>query len=175
MTQTLSVSGQLRPKDLRRLTKVTRGGTVGPTALYYAGVTAPIISASLALAVKELAAVADFTPYWQLMVPAFAAAFGGIAWYVIFTRWAYRHRAGRGTEGELETGITANAAGLCVRRGDVETRIGWPAVTGLAAGNRYLAISVRGTDALIIPDTWFGGDRAARDAFAAYLRERTSP
>ncbi len=172
MTQTFSVSGQLRPKDLRRLTRVARGGTVGPTALYYAGVTAPIISASLALAVKELARSAGFTPYWQLMVPAFAAAFGGIAWYVIFTRWAYRHGAGRGTEGELETGITADETGLCVRRGDVETRIGWRAVTGLAAKDRYLSLSIRGSDALIIPDAWFGKDRAARDAFAAYLRDK---
>lgn len=175
MTDTLSVSGQLRPKDLRRLTKVSRGGTVGPTALYYAGVTAPIITASLALVVKEGARHAGFTPYWQLMVPAFAAAFGGIAWYLIFTRWAYRHRAGRGTEGELETGIIANEAGLCVRRGDIETRIGWPAVTDLVAKDHYLSISVRGSDALIIPDAWFGKDRAGRDSFAAYLRSRIAP
>jgi len=39
MTQTMSISGTLSKKDIRRLTRASRSGTVGPTTVYYAGVT----------------------------------------------------------------------------------------------------------------------------------------
>ena len=35
MTKPLRISGLLREKDVRRLTRLTRGGSVGPTAVYY--------------------------------------------------------------------------------------------------------------------------------------------
>ena len=47
------VSGQLRDKDTRRLVSETRSSSIGPTALYYAGVTAPVISAGMALVARN--------------------------------------------------------------------------------------------------------------------------
>ena len=49
MSESVKTSGLLTEKDVKRLARLTRGGTVGPTAVYYAGVTAPVISAGMAL------------------------------------------------------------------------------------------------------------------------------
>ncbi|MFN3912910.1 hypothetical protein [Hyphomonas sp.] len=53
MSEFLSVSGRLKSRDLKRLIRMSRTGTVGPTTLYYAGLTAPIISASVALLARQ--------------------------------------------------------------------------------------------------------------------------
>ncbi|MGB3625119.1 MAG: hypothetical protein WA989_04805, partial [Henriciella sp.] len=47
--QPFCASGRLRDKDIKRLVNKTRSSNIGPTALYYAGVTAPVISSGVAL------------------------------------------------------------------------------------------------------------------------------
>ena len=75
MSDPLRISGLLREKDVKRLTRLTRGGSVGPTTVYYAGVTAPIISASMAVMVREAMRLAGLSDYWQWFISALVAAF----------------------------------------------------------------------------------------------------
>ncbi|MEQ9436270.1 YcxB family protein [Hyphomonas sp.] len=172
MSQTLNISGLLREKDVKRLTRLTRGGSVGPTAVYYAGVTAPIISASMAVMVREAMRLVGLSPYWQWFISAFIAAFAGIAWYLIFIRWSYRHKHGRGTEMTLSTDITLGDDQIIVRRGGIETRIDWSCISSVKAERRHVAVLVNGADSLIIPDAWFGKDKSARAAFISRLQEK---
>ena len=165
MSQTLSISGLLREKDVKRLTRLTRGGSVGPTAVYYAGVTAPIISASMAVMVREAVRLVGLSPYWQWFISALVAAFAGIAWYLIFIRWSYRHKHGRGTLADDQ---------VIVRRGGIETRIDWSCISSVQSGRRHVAVLVNGADSLIIPDAWFGKDKSARAAFISRLQEKAA-
>ncbi|MDP3458983.1 MAG: YcxB family protein [Hyphomonas sp.] len=174
MSESLSVSGRLSSRDLKRLVRMSRSGTIGPTALYYAGVTAPIISASVALLAKDLARSLGWGPFSQLLASANLAAFAGIAWYVIFMRWSYRNRPGRGTERSLDTQVTASPDGLAVRRGPVETRVAWAGVRKVTPGKAHLAVFIDGADTLIIPDNWFGQDAARRAAFLEFVTSRVS-
>tara|TARA_R110002072_G_scaffold224091_1_gene381184 strand:+ start:23 stop:550 length:528 start_codon:yes stop_codon:yes gene_type:complete len=174
MSDPLRISGLLREKDVKRLTRLTRGGSVGPTAVYYAGVTAPIISASMAVMVREAMRLIGLSDYWQWFISAMVAAFAGIAWYLIFIRWSYRHKFGRGTEMTLSTDITLDDDQLIVRRGGIETRIDWSAVASVKTGRSHAAVLVNGADALIIPDTWFGKDKSARIAFVSRLQEKAA-
>ncbi len=174
MSESLSVSGRLSSRDLKRLVRMSRSGTIGPTALYYAGVTAPIISASVALLAKDLARSLGWGPFSQLLASANLAAFAGIAWYVIFMRWSYRNRPGRGTELTLDTQVTASPDGLAVRRGPVETRVAWAGVRKVTPGKAHVAVFIDGADTLIIPDNWFGQDAARRAAFLEFVTSRVS-
>lgn len=174
MSEFLSVSGRLKSRDLKRLVRMSRSGTVGPTTLYYAGLTAPIISASVALLARQAADALGWDTYSQVMASATLAAFAGITWYAIFMRWSYRHRPGRGTEGSHETGIQASADGLIVRRGAVETRISWDGVRKVSSNKGHLAVFVEGADMLIIPDDWFGRDSARCAAFKDYVTAKVS-
>jgi len=174
MSESLSVSGRLSSRDLKRLVRMSRTGTIGPTALYYAGLTAPIISASVALLAKDVARALGWDSLSQLLVSANLAAFAGIAWYIIFMRWSYRNRPGRGTERSLDTEVTASGEGLVVRRGLVETRIAWAGVRKVTPGKAHLAVFLDGADMLIIPDTWFGEDSARRAAFLEFVTSRAS-
>ena len=125
MTEPLTVTGLLTEKDVRKLTRLARGGTVGPTAVYYAGVTAPIISASMSVLMRNAMIMVGASPHWQWLIAAFVAAFAGIAWYLIFIRWSYRHAHGRGTETKLETCIALEEDGLVIRRGGHHTSRVW--------------------------------------------------
>ncbi|MEM1105226.1 MAG: YcxB family protein [Pseudomonadota bacterium] len=175
MTPILTVSGILGEKDIKRLTALTRTSTVGPTATYYAGVTAPIISAAMAIFSKTAFQGAGVSAYWTFMLSAMLAAVAGIVWYLIFMRWSYRHSAGRGLELTAPTQVSAGREALAVRRGPVETRIDWEAVTAVHVKPGYVAVLANGADALVIPDRWFGKDAGARKAFLACLSARGAP
>jgi hypothetical protein len=172
MTDRLRVSGLLSEKDVKRLTRLSRGGNVGPTALYYAGVTAPIISASVSAMVRSNLLQAGFAPYYQWFFSALIAAVAGIVWYLIFVRWSYRHSHGRGTELTEKTQIEADDAGLTVRRAGIATTIDWASVESCTINAKHAALRVRGADAIIIPDAWFGEDKTLRKAFHARLKEK---
>ena len=174
MSESLSVSGRLKSRDLKRLIRLSRSGTVGPTTLYYAGLTAPIISASVALLAQDTAVSLGWDAYSQMMTSASLAVFAGITWYVIFMRWSSRPRPGRGTESSHETSVQASPEGLVVRRGAVETRIAWDGVRKVSSNNGHLAVFVEGADMLIIPDDWFGRDSARCAAFKDYVTAKVS-
>ncbi len=175
MSEHVTASGLLTEKDVKRLTRLTRGGTVGPTAVYYAGVTAPVISAGMGLLTRTAFEHIGMSEYWQWLLSALIAAFAGITWYLIFIRWSYRHRYGRGTEMTIETNIKAGAEGITVRRGDISTNIGWSAVESIEITRGHMALTIDGADALIIPDKWFGQDKTARRAFHAAIQEWSKP
>ncbi len=172
MSDSAVISGHLAEKDLKRLARVTRGGTIGPTAVYYAGVTAPVISASMSVMVRNAAEMAGLSDYWQWFLSALVAALAGITWYLIFIRWSYRHSYGRSGETTHETEISILDDVLRVRRGNIETRIGWESVSDVRQHRGHTTVLVRGGDALIIPAGWFGKDRPARRAFTEQLRQK---
>ena len=110
----------------------------------------------------------------QLLASANLAAFAGIAWYIIFMRWSYRHRPGRGTERTLETEVMAAVDCLIVRRGLVETRIEWAGIRKVDVSGGNIAVYIDGADTLIIPHEWFGGDSARRAAFTDYVTAKVA-
>jgi len=154
-SETLTASGRLREGDLRKMTRALRGGTIGPTTLYYAGVTAPVISAGMSLVAKGALKQAGLTPYWQLLLAAIVAAMAGIVWYLIFMRWSYRQKSCRSSEVAIETIVTLSEHSIEVLRGDVETRIGFDAVQAIERIGKSTFIRVRGASAIMIPDHWF--------------------
>lgn len=170
----LTASGQLSDRDMKRLVSQTRSSNIGPTALYYAGVTAPVISAGMALVSRNILGETPITDYWTWMISSLLAAMAGISWYLIFVRWSYRHHHGRASEIESVTAIDLAPSGLHIRRGAVETRIGWRAVETVRTGRRHTLITFRGADPLLVPDSWFGRDRQAARAFKDRLKEGLS-
>ncbi|MEM8615512.1 MAG: YcxB family protein [Pseudomonadota bacterium] len=174
MPTDLSVTGELTDKDIKRLTRLMRGSTVGPTTLYYAGVTAPVIGASMALMSAAALRFTPLSPYWQTMTAALLAAMAGIVWYLIFMRWSYRHRHGRKNEVDLPTQVSLTAAGVVMRRGPVETRIAWRGVTGMKDARGYTLLQFNGADPLIVPDKWFKKDKGALKAFQRRLKKDIS-
>lgn len=172
MTQTKSISGTLSKKDIRRLTRASRSGTVGPTTVYYAGVTAPIISAGVAVFSRRLLQDADFiNAYWLWFISAFIAATAGIAWYLIFMRWSYRNTHGRGDEISALTEIDITELALIVRRGHIKTMIAWQGIRELSTNGKHTALHIDNSDSIIIPHHWFGKDKAARKAFFEVLQD----
>ena len=170
MAEPLSISGLLVERDVRKLTRLARGGTVGPTAVYYAGVTAPIISASMSVLMRRAMEMVGASPYWQWLVAALIAAFAGIAWYLIFIRWSYRHSHGRGDELTEETRVSLTERGLVVSRGGIETTAAWFCVDEVKASGNYIIVRLKGAAPLIIPNAWFSKDKAARQAFLTRLK-----
>lgn len=166
-----TISGQLNKSDAKRLTNAMRGSTVGPTTLYYAGVTAPIIGAGMALLTQVAFQKAGMSEYWQWMLSAIIAAMAGIVWYLIFMRWAYRHHHGRAVEMEQTSELTLTDDYISIRRGQVETRIAWPALGDVTVKKRYILLEFDGADPVIVPDRWFNGDQAARGAFLVRIQK----
>ena len=167
----LTISGTLTDNDIKRLVNQTRSSNIGPTALYYAGVTAPVISAGVALVTRNMLIESPLSEYWIWFISALLAAMAGIVWYLIFVRWSYRHQVGRDGETGAETAIDLHPSGLHIHRGAVETRIGWAAVESVRKVRASTLITFRGADPLLIPDRWFGRDKQAARAFRTRLKE----
>lgn len=173
MADIATVSGKLTKKDLKNLTGVTRTGAVGPTTVYYAGVTAPIISAGVSAFVRgQLEQVQAISDYWLLMISALIAAIAGITWYFIFMRWSYRQQLGRGDEAVSLTEISLTDEAIHVRRNHVVTRIAWPAVQEVRPRKNFVALIIEGSDTVLIPNHWFGKDKETQASFHTAIRSR---
>ena len=168
MSESAVISGALKKRDARRLTNAIRGSTVGPTTLYYAGVTAPVIGAGMALMVNSALERIDFSTYWTVMLSALLAAVAGIVWYLIFMRWAYRHQHGRGAEMEQVTEVELTDAHLQIRRGLVTTHIEWDAIDEIKSTRSYTIVHFDGADPLMVPHDWFG-EKTACEIFIRRL------
>lgn len=143
-----------------------RTGTVGPTTVYYAGVTAPIISAGVGVFARQMLSGANiFSGYWLWTISTFIAAFAGISWYLIFIRWSYRNTYGRGDETETETHVKFDENGLTVTREHVTSKIDWQGVREVRKSKGFSAIITEGSYPVLIPDHWFGGDSTAMKSF----------
>ena len=171
MSETLSIAGTLSKGDAKKLTNAMRGSTVGPTTLYYAGVTAPVIGAGMALVAQAALHMLNVGEYWETMLSAIFAAMAGICWYLIFMRWSYRQRHGRASETEQETKVTLQDDFISVQRGHVETRIGWAAIREIDEKMSYTLLKVDGAAAIMLPNKWFSKDKAARKAFIARVKK----
>ncbi len=165
------VSGTLRQRDVKRLARLARTSTIGPTTTYYAGVTAPVISAGVAVFTKNALTLANVDPFWTWYNSAFLAAFTGIVWYVVFMRWSYRHTFGRGNELTQQSDVILRQDGLVLRRGPIIVQADWRAVRSVRLVGHDLAIFIDGMDPIMIPLAWFGS-KAARDSFADTVRAR---
>ena len=168
MSTSLAISGTLTKRDARRLTSAIRTGTVGPTTLYYAGVTAPVIGASMALVSQATLENINFSTYWVTMISAIVAAMAGITWYLIFMRWAYRHHHGRASEMEQITEVRLSDEALIIRRDLVETRIDWEAINEIISKRSYTLVRFDGADPLMLPHDWFG-EKTACEIFMRRL------
>ncbi|MEM7660739.1 MAG: YcxB family protein [Pseudomonadota bacterium] len=168
----LAISGKLSRNDLRRLTNITRSGTVGPTTVYYAGVTAPIISAGVSFTTRTALVESGYSGYWAFLLSTIIAAFSGISWYLIFMRWAYRQTHGRGGECDEISQTSIADKALIIERGPIRTEIKWSAIRSVRSGRGFMALLVDGSDTVLIPDHWFGKDNAKRAAFHEAIRAR---
>ena len=168
MGHTYSIQGSLSKRDARRMTSAIRSGTVGPTTLYYAGVTAPVIGASMALVAQGALTQINVTPYWVTMLSAIIAAMAGITWYLIFMRWAYRHQHGRAAEMSQSTEVLLEDDYLVIRRDLVETRVDWEAIREIVSKRSYTLVMFDGTDPLMLPHDWFG-EKTACEIFMRRL------
>ncbi|MAH91542.1 MAG: hypothetical protein CME99_00010 [Hyphomonas sp.] len=166
------ISGFLDEKDQKRLIRLSRRGTVGPTAIYYAGVTAPIISASMSLMVRNAIEMVGLSAYWQWFLSALVAALAGISWYLIFIRWSYRSPRDVVGDGRAEMDVQLLEERMQVRRGGVEIRIDWANVVSVKTRRGYTTVEVQGAEPLLIPDAWFDKDRVARKQFVERLKQK---
>lgn len=162
MGHTYTIQGALTKRDARRMTRAIRSGTVGPTTLYYAGVTAPVIGASMALVSEGALSHVSFSPYWTFMLSAIVAAMAGIAWYLIFMRWAYRHQHGRAAEMDQTTEVILGEESLIIRRELVETRVDYEAIREIISRRSYTLVIIDGADPLMLPHDWFGEKTACQ-------------
>lgn len=166
------ISGILSRKDIKRLTGAARTGTVGPTTVYYAGVTAPIISAGVAVFSRNLLQEADYiSAYWIWFSSALIAAFAGICWYLIFMRWSYRNTIGRGDEVTAQTRLAITDDALIMHRGHIQTTIDWRAILTISKASKHIALKLENNDTILVPNHWFGKDKAARIKFHQLLNE----
>ena len=165
----IRISGKLSANDLKRMTNAMRGSTVGPTTLYCAGVTAPVIGAGMALLGQVALQRAGASDYWQWMLSALVAAMAGIVWYLIFMRWAYRHKHGRASEVNVGAEVEVSDGQIIIRRGKIETRIDASAIKEVKTMRGATLVKFEGTDPLFVPDRWFGKDKAARADFIQVL------
>lgn len=164
----VTLSGTLTESEVQRALERRRGGEISPVTVYYAGVTAPVISTAMALLAKTALQRAGMQDIWAYLFSSIIAAFAGITWYMIFMRWARRQRFGRGGETELATRITLHPEGLNVERGTVQILVPAEAIETVHTRSEYLVIGVRGLSDIVVPRRWFETETAGVE-FAARL------
>lgn len=173
----LQVSGTLCEADVQRLTKTARdaSGVFGPTTLYYAGVTAPAISAAMGFLTRVVLSDSQmFSAYWTNLLSAFVAALAGIAWYTIFVRWSKRSRPGRASDLDTVVSIAAEPDHLVIRRNHVETKVQWQAVREVKPVKAATVVFLDGASPFIMPDTWFDGTDVSKTSFMETLRQKAA-
>lgn len=169
--QEVTVEGTLDDTDLKQLSRLARASYVGPVTTYYAGVTAPIVSAGVAVMTRAVLLSASVPAVWALLAAALLAATAGIVWFLIFMRWSYRQHFAADTRLDPRLEIALDSGGIRMCRGPVTLYVGWPAVRRIRRTRRHTAIVFDGADPVIVPHHWFV-DRAARNAFFKRLERR---
>ncbi len=153
----VAVSGTITPKHVKEFVKARRKGVFSSMTVYYAGVTAPAISAgAYALAQYALMQI-QMTPQYVMLGATLMAAASGISWYLIFQRLTARGKSTRDTESTHQQRVTINARGVEVSNGGVTTYIKWSAVTDICCTSKYLVIVADGAQDVFMPLDWFDG------------------
>ncbi|MDF1679764.1 YcxB family protein [Ponticaulis sp.] len=173
---TLRVGGTVSQKQMKKLARRVRSGRVGPTSVYYAGVTAPAIAAGMSTIVSASLERAGVDPYWTLLSASLVAAMAGITWYLIFMRWSYRHSYGRTSEVGKHTDVEVDEAGIFWTRGHIRTRISWDGISDITADRNFIRVHVMDGDDVLIPANWFEQRKDRKTAIAVLqeYRDRAS-
>ncbi|MBB36400.1 MAG: hypothetical protein CME88_09655 [Hirschia sp.] len=160
----VEVSGQLRAKQLRKFANARRSRAMGPTTIYYAGVTAPAVSAGMGTIAYWTFDSIYWPAQWTLMGSTILAAMAGISWYIVFMRLGKRTGIGRNGELQDETRIIVDDSGVDVTRGHVRTLVGWNAVCDITISRKYIALIIDGANDILLPIEWFEDEAAMKDA-----------
>ncbi len=172
----VEVSGRFTKRQLRTYARAMRSGDIGPTSVYYAGVTAPAIAAGMATLSGKALIQLGWSDYWVWMVGSLLAAMAGISWYLIFMRWSYRHRYGREGETGLAVTVRLDDSGLVRQSGGVSLHVDWSAIRGVTRRKKALHIAIDGADDLFLPDAWFATPAAferAHELLVHKMRDRS--
>ncbi|MAP93829.1 MAG: hypothetical protein CMK07_02665 [Ponticaulis sp.] len=163
--QRLHFSGKIKRKELRTLARKVRTGHIGPTSVYYAGVTGPAIAAGMASLVAATINRLGWPDPIILMVSSLVAAMAGISWYLIFMRWAYRQGYGRGTELETVTEIDVDDLGVYWTRGAMHVRIHWSGIKEIVYQRRMIRLCAVDGDDVFLPRSWFSSRAEMQTVF----------
>lgn len=151
----LKFGGVITKKQMKKCARRFRSGRVGPTSVYYAGVTGPAIAAGMASIVSASLERAGVDAYWTLLLSSIVAAMAGITWYLIFMRWSYRHSYGRSSEIGKQTEVEVDEAGIFWTRGTIRTRIGWEGISDISGDRDFIRLQVIDGNDVVIPTAWF--------------------
>ena len=165
-------SGVLKTKHLKTYISDQRRSFVGPTSVYYAGVTAPVISGGMATLVLAGLGQTSLGPMWSLLIAVNLACLAGVCWYLIFMRWSYRRGVSRDAETGEEVSVVLGDDTLVIERAGVRVSAHWSSISEVCVGKDYLAIRLPGTNDVVLPSDWFETREAFR-AFAETLSART--
>ena len=160
----VDVSGQLTERQLAKFARNRRHQTMGPTTIYYAGLTAPAVTAGMSVVAHGAFSQHLSAPY-TLLAPTLVAVLAGLSWYLIFMNLAGRKKNGRQGETEQNTRIYIDDSGVEVLRGEVRTLIGWKAVKDVTISRHHIALIIEGANDVLLPKEWFG-DAAAMERSA---------
>lgn len=160
----VDVAGRLSSKQLKAFARARRTKAMGPTTIYYAGVTAPAVSAGMGSVTYWTLNAIAWPPQWSLIASAVLAAMAGISWYLVFMRLGGRTGVGRNGELADDTRVIVDDAGVDVLRGEIRTLVGWKAVRDITISKTYIALIIDGANDILIPMEWFGGPEAMQAA-----------
>lgn len=153
---TLSLTGILTEKDQRTLINAAQGGSIGPTTLYYAGVTAPIIGAGMAVIGRaSLIEAGLYHDYWLTLFSAILAAMAGIVWYLIFVRWSKSDLNKILISETYEKEIVLDASHITLKRNAVETRIALSDIEKVTYKDGNILIRFASASPIFVPAHWF--------------------
>ena len=163
--QPLTAHGAYSKKELKKISRAMRTSGLGPTSVYYAGVTAPAIAAGMATVVSAAFERAGWDPYWVFLISSIIASMSGISWYLIFMRLSYRHGYGRSTESKQETQVEIGLDVIFWTRGAVRTQVLWSGISSIECRKTFIHIAVADGEDVVLPKGWFGGKSEMRVFF----------
>ena len=174
MAETLTISGRLSEKDQRKLIDAAKGDSIGPTTLYYAGVTAPVIGAGMAVFGRDTLANLDFlSPYWLALLSTILAAMAGIVWYLIFVRWSMRRGDNILLLEDYDKEVTLEQNHITLKRRKVETRIELSDIEMIKDRGGDIIIRFKSAAPIFIPKHWFEDQTPLQERFLQQLKERS--
>ena len=170
LSEELKVGGVYSQKQMKRFTRAMRKSFLGPTTVYYAGVSAPAIAAGVATVCGASFERAGWSSYWVVMISSLIAAMSGICWYLVFMRLSFRNSVSRSAEIEARTDVVIKPDHIVCVRGDVSTSIGKNAIIGVSKKKDFLYIQVSGSNDISLPKDWFSSNTVYDQAHSALMK-----
>lgn len=171
----VSAAGYISPKQLKKFISQRRTRGLGPTTIYYAGVVAPVISASTFTLFESFFIQQSVQPKWTHLFATLLAASAGLSWFLIFNRLAQRSSLGRDEEVSKNCDIKIDATGILVEREHIQNTIEWPAIVDIRTTKHYIAFIVEGANDFFIPSDWFNSREEMMEAAKKIAALRPPP